>query len=153
MRAIRIHQTGGPEVLRWEEVALPAPGPGEALVRHRAVGVNFIDTYQRSGLYPLPGLPHGIGGEAAGVVEAVGQGVTEVRPGDRVAYVARVPGCYAEARVVPAEVLVPLPAGIDERTAAAALLKGMTVEYLVRRTYPVREGTTVLLHAAAGGSG
>ena len=151
--AVRIHTYGGPEVLRWEEVALPAPGPGEALVRQTAVGVNFIDTYHRSGLYPMPSLPSGIGSEAAGVVEAVGAGVTEVAPGDRVAYAGGPPGSYAERRVMPAARLVPLPRAIDERTAAAALLKGMTVEYLVCRTYPVRAGETVLLHAAAGGVG
>ena len=151
--AIRIHAHGGPEVLRWDEVALPAPGPGEALVRHTAVGVNFIDTYHRSGLYPVGPLPSGLGSEAGGVVEAVGAGVTEVVPGDRVAYAGGPPGSYAERRVMPAARLVPLPQTIDERTAAAALLKGMTVEYLVCRTYPVRSGETVLFHAAAGGVG
>lgn len=151
--AVRIHGYGGPEVLRWEEVDLPVPGPGDALVRHTAVGVNFIDTYHRSGLYPQPSLPCGIGSEAAGVVEAVGAGVTALAPGDRVAYAGGAPGSYAERRVIPAVRLVPLPAAIDERTAAAALLKGMTVEYLVCRTYPVRAGETVLLHAAAGGVG
>jgi NADPH2:quinone reductase len=151
--AIRIHAHGGPEVLRWDEVALPDPGPGEALVRHTAVGVNFIDTYHRSGLYPVGPLPSGLGSEAAGVVEAVGTGVTEVRPGDRVAYAGGAPGSYAERRVMPAARLVPLPPAIDDRTAAAALLKGMTVEYLVCRTYPVRAGETVLFHAAAGGVG
>jgi NADPH2:quinone reductase len=152
-RAIRIHAHGGPDVLRWEAVAVPEPGPGEALVRHTAVGVNFIDTYHRSGLYPVPSLPSGIGSEAAGVVEAVGPGVGEVRPGQRVAYAGGAPGSYAERRVVGADRLVPLPDEIDDRTAAAALLKGMTVEYLVRRTYPVRAGETVLFHAAAGGVG
>jgi NADPH2:quinone reductase len=151
--AIRIHAHGGPEVLRWDEVALPAPGPGEALVRHTAVGVNFIDTYHRSGLYPVGPLPSGLGSEAGGVVEAVGAGVTEVAPGDRVAYAGGPPGSYAERRVMPAARLVPLPQTIDERMAAAALLKGMTVEYLVCRTYPVRSGETVLFHAAAGGVG
>jgi NADPH2:quinone reductase len=152
-RAIRIHQTGGPEVLRLETVDAGRPGPGQALVRHAAVGINFIDTYHRSGLYPLPSLPHGIGMEAAGVVEAVGDGVTEVRPGDRVAYASGAPGAYADVRLVPAERLVPLPAGIDERTAAGMMLKGMTVEYLIRRTFRVEAGMTVLLHAAAGGVG
>jgi NADPH2:quinone reductase len=152
-RAIRIHEYGGPEVLRWEEVEVPAPGPGEALVRHAAIGVNFIDTYHRSGLYPLPSLPHGLGSEAAGVVEAVGPGVTEVEPGARAAYAGGAPGSYAERRVVPASRLVPLPAAVGDGTAAAALLKGMTVEYLVCRTYPVRAGETVLFHAAAGGVG
>jgi len=152
-RAVRIHATGGPEALRWEEVAVGAPGPGEARVRQIAVGVNFIDVYQRTGLYPLPRLPHGIGLEAAGVVESVGEGVTEVRPGDRVAYAGGVPGAYAEARTLSASRLVPLPEGIDDRTAAAAMLKGMTVEYLIRRTFRVERGMTVLFHAAAGGVG
>jgi NADPH2:quinone reductase len=152
-RAIRIHRTGGPEVLSFDEIELPAPGPGQALVRQRAVGVNYIDTYHRSGLYPLPSLPHGIGSEAAGVVEAVGDGVTEFVAGDRVAYAAGAPGAYAEARVIPVERLVKLPDGVSEETAAAMLLKGMTVEYLVRRCRPVRAGETVLFHAAAGGVG
>ena len=152
-RAIRIHKTGGPEVLQLENVDPGTPGPGQALVRHKAIGINFIDTYHRSGLYPLPSLPHGIGGEGAGVVEAVGAGVTLVKPGDRVAYAGVAPGSYAEARLVPADRLVPLPDGIDERTAAAMLLKGMTVEYLIRRTFKVEAGMTVLFHAAAGGVG
>ncbi|HYV84331.1 MAG TPA: quinone oxidoreductase [Patescibacteria group bacterium] len=152
-RAIRIHKTGGPEVLQLDDVDPGKPGPGQALVRHTAIGVNFIDTYHRSGLYPLPSLPHGIGGEAAGVVEAVGTGVTLVKPGDRVAYAGVVPGSYAEARLLAADRLVPLPDGIDERTAAAMLLKGMTVEYLIRRTFKVEAGMTVLFHAAAGGVG
>ncbi len=151
--AIRIHGYGGPEVLQWEESALPSPGAGEALVRHTAVGVNFIDTYQRSGLYALSSLPSGLGSEAAGIVEAVGDGVKEVVPGDRVAYAGGPPGSYAERRVMPAARLVPLPPAIDDRTAAAGLLKGMTVEYLVRRVHPVRAGETVLFHAAAGGVG
>ena len=152
-KAIRIQKTGGPDVLRLEEVDPGRPGAGEALLRQTAVGLNFIDTYHRSGLYPLPSLPHGIGMEAAGVVEAVGAGVTEVKPGDRVAYASGVPGAYAEARVVPANRLVPLPEGIDDRTAAAMLLRGMTVEYLIRRTFRVEAGMTVLFHAAAGGVG
>jgi NADPH2:quinone reductase len=152
-KAIRIHQTGGPEVLRWEAADPGTPGRGQALVRHTAVGVNFIDTYHRSGLYALPSLPHGLGMEAAGVVEAVGPEVTEVKPGDRVAYIAGPPGSYAERRVHAADKLVPLPAGIDDRTAAAMMLKGMTVEYLIRRTFPVQRGMTVLWHAAAGGVG
>jgi NADPH:quinone reductase len=151
-RAIRIHAHGGPEVLRFEQVPLDPPGPGEAQVRHTAVGVNFIDTYHRTGLYPLPSLPHGLGMEAAGVVEAVGEGVDGVRPGDRVAYVHG-PGAYAEARNVPADRLVELPAQIADDVAAAMMLKGMTVEYLVRRCYRVQKGDTVLLHAAAGGVG
>lgn len=151
-RAIRIHETGGPEVLRLETVERGTPGPGQALVRHTAIGVNFIDCYHRSGLYPLPSLPHGIGTEAAGVVEAVGDGVTEVAAGERVAYVGG-PGTYAEHGIAPADRLVPIPADVSDETAAAALLKGMTVEYLVRRTYRVTQGETVLLHAAAGGVG
>lgn len=151
-KAIRIHATGGPEVLRWEDVPVGDPGEGQARVRHTAVGVNFIDTYHRSGLYPLP-LPTGLGSEAAGVVEAVGPGVTVVRPGDRVAYAGGPPGSYAEARLIPAHILVPIPDGVSDRTAAAVMLKGMTAQYLVRRTYKVRPGETVLFHAAAGGVG
>jgi NADPH:quinone reductase len=151
-KAIRITATGGPEVMRWEDVEVGEPGEGQARVRHTAVGVNFIDTYQRSGLYPIP-VPGGLGGEAAGVVEAVGPGVTVVRPGDRVAYGGSPPGSYSEARVMPAGVLVPIPDGITDQTAAAAMLKGMTVQYLIRRTYPVKAGETVLFHAAAGGVG
>jgi len=152
-RAIRIHEHGGPEVLHLEQVELPEPGAGEALVRHAAVGINFIDTYHRSGLYPLPALPAGLGVEAAGEVEAVGPGVSEVQVGQRVAYAARPPGAYAERRIIAAHRLVPLPDSISDRTAAAAMLKGMTVEYLVRRTFRVRAGQTVLWHAAAGGVG
>ena len=150
-KAIRIRETGGPEVLRLEEVAVGDPAPGEARVRHAAIGVNFVDVYHRTGLYPLP-LPTGLGVEGAGTVEAVGAGVTHVRPGDRVAYMGP-PGAYAEARTLPADRLVKLPAGIDERAAAAILLKGLTVQSLVRRTYPVKAGDTVLWHAAAGGVG
>ncbi len=150
-KAIRIHQTGGPEVLRLEEVALAAPGAGEARVRQTAVGVNYVDVYHRAGVYPLP-LPTGIGVEAAGVVEEVGAAVAHVRPGDRVAYVAP-PGAYAEARVLPADRLVKLPAELPDRVAAGAMLKGLTVQALVRRTYPVKAGETVLVHAAAGGVG
>jgi NADPH2:quinone reductase len=150
-RAIRFHETGGPEVLRLEEVAVGDPGAGEARLRHTAVGVNFVDVYHRSGLYPLP-LPSGIGVEGAGVVEAVGPGVSAVRPGDRVAYTGPL-GSYSEARLVPAERLVRLPAAIDDRTAAAVMTKGLTVQALVRRTHPVKAGETVLVHAAAGGVG
>jgi NADPH:quinone reductase len=153
VRAIRIHRTGGPEELLLDEVDLPAPGAGEALVRHTAIGINYLDTYHRSGLYPLPALPHGIGTEAAGVVEAVGSGVTEVRPGQRVAYVSSAAGAYADARVIRAERLVPLPDGVSDEVAAAVLLKGMTVEFLIHRTYRVERGQTVLFHAAAGGVG
>jgi NADPH2:quinone reductase len=151
--AIRIHETGGPEVLRVEEADVGAPGDGEARVAQRAIGFNFIDTYHRSGLYALPSLPHGIGMEAAGVVEEVGPGVTSVAPGDRVAYTGGPPGAYASVRNVKAEKLVKLPDGIDFETAAAMMLKGMTVEYLVRRTCPIARGMTVLWHAAAGGVG
>lgn len=153
MRAVRIHRLGGPEVLELDEVELRDPGPGQARVRHTAIGVNFIDTYFRSGLYPLPSLPHGLGQEAAGVVEAVGPGVNELSIGDRVTYLAATPGTYAEMGLMPVERLVPLPSTVDDQVAAAGLLKGMTVEYLVRRTYPVAPGETVLLHAAAGGVG
>jgi NADPH2:quinone reductase len=151
--AIRMNEPGGPEVLHAAEVEAPQLGKGLALVRHAAVGVNYIDTYHRSGLYPLPSLPHGIGVEAAGVVEAVGQGVTEIQVGDRVAYAGGTPGAYAELRAVPADRLVPLPASVSNELAAAMMLKGMTVEYLVRRTFPVEPGMTVLWHAAAGGVG
>jgi NADPH:quinone reductase len=149
--AICIHEHGGPEVLRWEAVDLPDPGPGQALVRHQAIGVNFIDIYHRSGLYKLP-LPTSIGVEAAGVVEAVGPGVTEVQPGDRVAY-DRPTGAYAEARIAPADRLAKLPDAISFEQAAAMMLKGMTAQMLVRRVHRVAAGETVLLHAAAGGVG
>ncbi len=150
-KIIRFHETGGPEVLRLEDVPAGEPAQGEARVRHGAIGVNFIDIYHRTGLYPLP-LPASPGVEAAGVVEAVGPGVGQVRPGDRVAYFAT-PGSYAESRVVPADRLVKLPGEVDDRTAAAVLVKGLTVQALVRRTYPVKAGETVLVHAAAGGVG
>jgi NADPH2:quinone reductase len=151
-RAIRLHQTGGPEVLQWEEVEVGEPGPGQARIRHTAVGVNLIDTYHRSGLYPLP-LPSGLGREGAGVVEAVGPGVTYVQPGDRVAYAGGSPGSYAEMRILPADRLVKIPEGITEQQAAAMMLKGMTAQYLIRRTYRVQPGETVLFHATAGGVG
>lgn len=151
-KAIRIRQNGGPEVMTWEDVTLPAPGPREALVRHTAVGVNFIDTYHRNGLYPLP-LPSGLGTEAAGIVEAIGSEVVEVRVGDRVAYAGDPVGAYAECRVMPASRLVPLPRDIADIQAAGMMLKGMTAHYLVRRTFPVAAGDTVLVHAAAGGVG
>lgn len=150
--AIRFHSTGGPQVLRWEEVDLTAPGFGEALVHHTAVGVNFIDTYHRTGLYPVA-LPSGLGMEAAGVVDAVGEGVTEVRVGQRVAYACQPLGAYAQARTIRADRLVPLPAGVDDFTAAAAMLKGMTAQYLLRSTFRVEPGQAVLIHAAAGGVG
>src|SRR5262245_10810009 len=123
-RATRIYETGGPELMRWEDVEVGDPAEGQARVRHTAVGVNYIDTYHRSGLYPLP-LPTGLGSEGAGVVEAVGPGVTAVKPGDRVAYAGGGPGSYAEARVLPAGVLVPIPEGLTDETAAAVMLKGM----------------------------
>ncbi len=150
--AIRIHQTGGPEVLCWEEVDVPAPAAGEATVRHHAVGLNFIDTYHRTGLYPLP-LPAGIGLEGAGVVEAVGAGVSEVKVGDRVAYAGGPVGAYAEVRNIPAHRLLKLPENIGFNTAAAMMLQGLTAAYLLRRTYRVQAGDAVLIHAAAGGVG
>ena len=150
--AVRVHQTGGPEVLRWEKVELPAPAAGEVRLRHTAVGLNFLDTYHRSGLYPVA-LPAVLGSEAAGVVEALGEGVTTVREGDRVAYASAPIGAYAEARNVPAAFLVKLPDFIDAATAAAAMLKGMTAQCLCRRTYPVQKGDHILVHAAAGGVG
>ena len=148
---IRIERTGGPEVMEWVEVPMPAPGPGEALMRQTAVGVNFIDTYERSGLYQLP-LPAVMGSEGAGVVDAVGSGVTSVKVGDHVVY-QNVKGAYAETRTVPADRLVHIPKGIDDKTAAAAFLKGLTAYYLLRRTFKVEKGHTILFHAAAGGVG
>jgi NADPH2:quinone reductase len=150
--AIRIHKTGGPEVLQWEEVVVGDPGPGEARLRQTAIGLNYIDTYQRSGLYKLA-LPSGLGGEGAGVVEAVGAGVTDLKAGDRVAYCGGPPGAYAEVRVMPVDRLVKLPDGVSERTAATLMLKGLTVQYLLRQTYPLKAGETILFHAAAGGVG
>ncbi len=150
--AIRIHETGGPEKLCWDEVTVGNAGPGEARVRHTAIGVNYLDTYHRSGLYPLQ-LPSGIGSEAAGVVEAVGPGVTDVKPGQRVAYCMGAIGAYSEERLRPADRLVPLPDSIDDRTAAAMMLKGLTVQYLFRQTYKLQAGETILFHAAAGGVG
>jgi NADPH2:quinone reductase len=149
--AIRIHETGGPEVLRWEETDVGRPGPGEARLHHTAVGLNFIDTYHRAGLYPLA-LPAVLGSEAAGVVEEIGPGVTEVKLGDRVAYAGPI-GAYSQARLIRADRLVPLPAEIGDRAAAAMMLKGMTAQYLLRRTCPVEAGDTVLIHSAAGGVG
>ena len=150
--AIRFHRTGGPEVLRWEEVAVPAPQPDEATVRHHAVGLNFIDIYHRTGLYPLP-LPSGLGLEGAGVVEAVGSAVTDLAPGDRVAYAGGPPGAYSEMRNIPADRLLKLPAAIDFKTGAAMMLQGLTAQYLLRRTYRVQPGDTILIHAVAGGVG
>lgn len=150
--AIRIHKTGGPEVLTWEAVDVGAPGPGEVRVRNTAIGVNFIDTYHRAGLYPLA-LPSGLGTESAGVVEAVGPGVDWLRPGDRVASCTAPLGAYSTERVLPADRLVKLPDGIDDRIAAAMMLKGLTVQYLFRQTFPLKGGETILFHAAAGGVG
>jgi NADPH2:quinone reductase len=152
MKAIRIGETGGPEVMKLEEIELGKPGPGEVRVRQTAIGLNYIDTYHRSGLYPLP-LPSGIGLEAAGVVEALGSGVTSLAVGDRVAYGTGPIGAYAEERNLPAARLTKLPASISDETAAGMMLKGMTVRYLVRATYKVAPGDTILLHAAAGGVG
>ena len=149
--AIRIHEYGGPEKLKWEEVQVGDPGPGQVRVRHTAVGLNFIDTYHRSGLYPMP-LPLTLGSEGAGVVEAVGPGVKEFKVGDRVAYASLI-GAYSEVALRPADRLVKIPPGIDDKVAAAIMLKGMTAWYLVRRTYKVKEGDTILVHAAAGGVG
>lgn len=150
--AIRIHQTGGPEVLRWEEVAVGDPAPGEARVRHEAVGLNFIDTYHRTGLYPLP-LPSGLGMEGAGVVEAVGAGVEDLCPGDRVAYAGGPVGAYSQVRCMPADRLLKMPDTLDFRSGAAMMLQGLTSAYLLRRTYRVEPGDAVLIHAAAGGVG
>jgi NADPH2:quinone reductase len=152
-RAIRFHQTGGPEVLKWEEIEVAAPGKGECTVRHRAVGLNYIDTYHRTGLYPMP-MPSGIGLEAAGVVEAVGEGVTDFKPGDRVAYCQGPLGAYAEAKNHPADKIVKVPEGISFEQAASMMLQGLTVQYLLRRLHVVpKAGDTILWHAAAGGVG
>ena len=150
--AIRIHSNGGPEVLQWEEVEVAEPKTGEAIVRQVAAGLNFIDVYFRTGLYKVPAFPSAIGNEGAGVVEAVGGGVTEVAVGDRVAYCMSL-GSYTQRRLIPAKQLVKIPRGITEEQAAAAMLKGCTVQYLIRQTYPVQAGETVLFHAAAGGCG
>jgi NADPH2:quinone reductase len=150
--AIRFHKTGEPEVLVWEEVQLGKPGPGEARIRQTAVGLNFVDIYNRAGVYPVA-LPSGLGSEGAGVVEEIGPGVTDLKPGDRVAYGNGPLGAYAEARLIPADRLIKLPDGIDDKTAAAMMLKGLTVQYLIRQTYRIKAGETILLHAAAGGVG
>jgi NADPH2:quinone reductase len=150
--AIRMHKTGGPEVLVWEEVPLGKPGQGEVRLRHTAIGLNYIDTYHRSGLYPLP-LPTTIGSEAAGIIEEVGPGVSEFKKGDRAAYGGGPLGSYCEARNIAADRLVPLPANVSDEQAAAMMLKGMTAQYLIRRTYKVQKGDTILIHAAAGGVG
>jgi NADPH2:quinone reductase len=152
VRAIRIHEYGGPEVLKWEPAEVGDPGPGQVRLKQQAVGVNYIDTYHRTGLYKLAGLPAVIGMEGAGEVVAVGPGVTDVRIGDRVAYANPV-GSYAEERLIPADRVVKIPAGIDYKTAGGMMLRGMTVRYLLHRTYTVGPGTVMLLHAAAGGVG
>jgi NADPH2:quinone reductase len=151
-KAIRIYHTGGPEVLNLEDVPVGEPAAGQVRLHHTAIGVNFIDTYHRSGLYPIP-LPGGLGSEGAGIIEAVGPGVTHVRVGDRVAYAGGPPGSYCEMRVMAADRLVKLPEGISDRQAAAMMLKGMTVQYLIRRTHKVQAGETILWHAVAGGVG
>ncbi len=151
-KAIRIEQTGGPEVMKLVDIDLPAPGPQEVQVRHHAIGLNYIDVYFRTGLYPMP-LPAGIGLEGAGVISAVGSEINHLRPGDRVAYAGRPPGSYSQARNMPTDSLVKLPNTIDFDTGAAMMLKGLTAEYLLHRSFPVREGQTILWHAAAGGVG
>jgi NADPH2:quinone reductase len=150
--AIRFAKTGGPEVLEWQQVEIGKPGQGQVRIRHTAVGLNYIDTYQRSGLYPMQ-LPSGLGSEAAGVIEEVGPGVSDLKPGQRVAYAGGPLGAYTDERVMPADRLVPLPDGITDQQAAAMMLKGMTAWYLVRRTHVVKPGETILIHAAAGGVG
>ena len=152
MKAIRINATGGPEVMQLVDADLAPPAKGEIRIRHKAVGLNFIDTYHRSGLYPVP-LPSGLGLEGAGVVEALGEGVSSLKVGDRVAYGNGPIGAYSEARNLPANRVTKLPDVIDDETAAAMMLKGMTVRYLLRETYPVKAGETILIHAAAGGVG
>jgi NADPH2:quinone reductase len=152
VHAVRIHEFGGPEVLRWEAITVGEPGPGEVRLRQTAVGLNYVDVYHRTGLYKLPGLPAVLGVEAAGVVEAVGAGVTELRVGDRVAY-AGPPGAYAEARLIAADRLVTLPDWLADDQAAALMLQGLTAEFLLRRTYRVQAGDTILVQAAAGGVG
>jgi NADPH:quinone reductase len=150
--AIRFAKTGGPEVLEWQQVEVGKPGQGQVRIRHAAVGLNYIDTYQRSGLYPMP-MPSGLGSEAAGVIEEVGPGVADLKPGQRVAYAGGPLGAYCDERVMPADRLVPVPDGITDQQAAAMMLKGMTAWYLVRRTHVVKPGETILIHAAAGGVG
>ncbi len=161
VKAIRLHKSGGPEVLCYETIDVGAPGPGEVRLRHGAIGLNYVDTYLREGTgaygdtdkpYPLD-FPAILGFEGAGTIEAIGRGVTDLKPGDRVAYAAPPMGAYAEARLIPADVLVKLPAAIDEAVGAAAMLKGLTAEYLLRRCHPIKPGDTILIHAAAGGCG
>jgi len=151
-KAIRFHETGGPEVLKLENVDVGEPGPGQARVRHTYIAVNFIDIYFRTGRYPLP-LPNGLGSDAVGVVEAVGPGVTDIRVGDRVGYLVGPQGSYSQVRVMPAELLIPLPEGVSDRTASTLMMKGMTAQYLFRQVFPLKGGETILYHAAAGGVG
>lgn len=151
-RMYRLHELGGPEVLKLEQAAIGDPGPGEARVRHSYVAVNFIDIYFRTGRYPMP-LPNGLGSDAVGVVEAVGEGVTDIRPRDRVGYLLGPQGAYADVRVMPAEVLIPIPDAVDDSTAATLMMRGMTAQYLFRQVYPLKGGETILYHAAAGGVG
>lgn len=151
--AIRIHQHGGPEVLRWEQIDAGKPGPGEVRLRQTAVGLNYIDIYHRTGLYPPPYLPTIIGMEAAGIIEELGPNVHDLRPGQRIAYASMPIGAYAEKRLMPADRLIPLPDDISDAQAAAMMLQGMTAQYLLRRTYRVHKGHTILVHAAAGGVG
>ncbi len=153
INAIRMYETGGPEVLRWETYDPGQPGPGEVLLRQEAIGLNFIDVYHRTGLYPLPFLPATPGMEGAGIVETIGEGVTEVKAGDRVAYAGLPPGAYAEARLIPAHRLVKLPESISTRQAAAMMLQGMTARYLLHGCHEVKAGDSILIHAAAGGVG
>ena len=150
--AIRIHAFGGPEAMKWEEVTIGAPAPNEVLLKATAIGLNYIDTYHRSGLYKIP-LPSVLGREGAGVVEAVGESVTDLKVGDRVAYAAAPIGAYAEARLMPADKLIKIPAGVSDSQAASMMLKGMTAQYLIRRIHQVKPGDTILMHAAAGGVG
>lgn len=152
-KAIVTYQPGGPEAMRFEDRPLPPIGPDDLLIRHTAIGVNFIDVYQRAGRYPVPTYPAGLGAEGVGVVEAVGAGVTTARVGDRVGYAMRTPGSYAEQRVVPAAACVRIPDGVPDDVAAVLMLKGLTAEYLLHRTHAVRPGNTILVHAAAGGMG
>ena len=151
-RAVRLDRIGGPEVLRLDEVDVGDPGPGEARIRHVYVAVNFIDIYFRTGRYPMP-LPNGLGSDAVGVVEAVGAGVTDIKVGDRVGYLLGPQGAYSDIRVMPADLLIPLPDGVSDRTASTLMMKGMTAQYLFRQVYPLKGGETILYHAAAGGVG
>ena len=153
IHAIRIHEYGGPEKLRWDEVELGKPGQGQVLLKQTAVGLNYIDTYHRTGLYKQASLPAGIGSEGAGIVEEVGPGVGELKSGDRVVYAGAPIGSYAEARLYPADRLIKIPQGIDDKTAAAMLLQGMTAQYLLKRTYACKKDDVVVMHAAAGGVG